>query len=650
MCILLCFSRPPDVQGVTATANLQQRTPDGRFLATSQVTRHWLGYHEANDLPDGGQEWISPQWLQDQQIPPYRAMQTEEGGAEGLMCAIAAMDIGGAGFVPSCASPYLLQTLLRQEWGSAAFVQGDCCGSIVEMVTSHHYYANLTAAVAGAIAAGTQASYDGDAPAIQAALADALQTGAVTEAQLNAAVGRLLETRFRLGEFDTSNAANPFAAPPDPTLLDGPAHRALAREAAASGVVLLENRGGLLPLSAAALAGGTVAVIGPWADCAQTDNGYGCSACYSHSYSGSASRVSTVLSAIQEELSGLSPPATVTFIEGVQQYALTNDSAQGIAQAVADAQAADITVLVLGLGCGVEAEGLDRLNVSLPPVQQQLLDALVNATILPERIILVLNSAGGVDFDASPFGAVLQMWYAGEEAGHGLGDVMFGHVSPSGRLPLTFYRSPYLQRVNGIADFNMVSNGTGRTYRYLTSETQDKQPDQLVAYWFGYGLSYSTFRYSELSALVLSNRSIAVSLTVSNTGAVPSKEVVQLYVQVPRVANLTTPFYSLQAFAVVQLAASVAGALTDSPATSPRNLLTARSTAAHGSVSAQPRTVAGTSAQVRFLLRPDQLATTLVNGSSSITGGSYTIYASGHMPADERGVAASNVVNCTITL
>jgi beta-glucosidase len=638
------------VQGVTATANLQQRTPDGRFLATSQVTRHWLGYHEANDLPDGGQEWISLQWLQDQQAPPYRAMQTEEGGAEGLMCAIAAMDIGGAGFVPSCASPYLLQTLLREEWGSAAFVQGDCCGSIVEMVTSHHFYPNLTAAVAGAIAAGTQASYDGDAPAIQAALADALQTGAVSEAQLNAAVARLLETRFRLGEFDTSNAANPFAAPPDPSLLDGPAHRALAREAAAAGVVLLENGGGLLPLSAAALAGGSVAVIGPWADCAQTDNGYGCSPCYSHSYSGSASRVSTVLSAIQEKLGGLSPPATVTFVEGVQQYALTNDSAQGIAQAVAAAQAADITVIVLGLGCGVEAERLDRLNVSLPPVQQQLLAALVNATVPPGRFILVLNSAGGVDFDPSPFGAVLQMWYAGEEAGNGLADVMFGCVSPSGRLPLTFYRSPYLQQVNGIADFNMVSNGTGRTYRYLASERNNEQPSQLVAYWFGYGLSYTTFCYSELAALVLSNGSIAVSLTVSNAGAVPSKEVVQLYVQVPRIANLTTPVYSLQAFAVVQLAASVASALAGSLAASARHVLDTRLKITNGSVSAPLRIPEGSSEQVKFLIRPDQLATTLVNGSSTITGGTYTIYVSGHMPADERGGASSNVVNCTVIL
>jgi hypothetical protein len=218
-------------------------------------------------------------------------------------------------------------------------------------------------------------------------------------------------------------------------------------------------------------------------------------------------------------------------------------------------------------------------------------------------------------------------------------------------LPLTFYRNPYLQRVNGIADFNMVSNGTGRTYRYLASETQDEQPSQLVAYWFGYGLSYTTFCYAELAALVLSNGSIAVSVTVSNTGAVSSKEVAQLYVQVPRIANLTTPFYSLQAFAVVQLAsASGRGVVADSSTSSPNTGLDTCPNAATASFSAPLRTTAGTSAQLRFLLRPDQFATTLVNGSRSVTGGTYTIFASGHMPADERGMAASNVVNCTIAL
>lgn len=165
--------------------------------------------------------------------------------------------------------------------------------------------------------------------------------------------------------------------------------------------------------------------------------------------------------------------------------------------AVAAAAAADVTVLVLGLGCAIETEGQDRPNLTLPYVQEVLLYAIAEAVPPTSRLVVMTVSAGLVDVDPALADALLQVFIPGEEAGHGVADVLFGAVSPSGRLPLTGYKQEYLQLAGPVADFNLVSNslGIGRTYRYA-----DRIQKSLVRWGFGYGLSYTTWSYSNLGA------------------------------------------------------------------------------------------------------------------------------------------------------
>lgn len=280
-----CYGEDPGLASLIGTAalrGLQQRAVAGSgedYLLSSQVTRHWLGFHGARpDLPRSGEETIDLFSFGDQQGPVYGAFQTD-GDAEGIMCSMASFNITGSmqsgQMVPSCVHPFLWKQL-RQVWQSKAFVQTDCCSSITEAVSAHHYYQNISDAVAGFLSAGVQASYGPDG-AIDVALLALAGRDELIRQLLDDAISWTLLTRFRLGEFDTDNPNNPYRGPWDASMLDGPAHRQLARYAAARSVVLLQNNGGLLPLEPTARTASAlkVAVIGPFADCSNTKGGYG---------------------------------------------------------------------------------------------------------------------------------------------------------------------------------------------------------------------------------------------------------------------------------------------------------------------------------------------------------------------------------------
>ena len=501
------------------------------------------------------------------------------------------------------------------------------------MFEDHHYFPNLGAAIVGALDAGVVAIDSGSGAAILAELAVQIAAGNVTAAQVDAFALRTFLLRFRLGEFDSHNPANPYARVYDETQLDGPAHRALAREAVTKTAALLKNAAGALPLAAPAAAAASssssssssaaataaaaaaaaapprqVAVIGPWGACTDTSGSYGCNMCMAGNYAAKTSVQSGVLDALKEELGASS---NVTFATGVLPYSLASPT--GIADAAALAAASDLVVLVLGLGCGIETEGQDRPNLRLPAVQEQLLAAVGLAKAPGAKLILITVSANVIDLDAAGADAWIQAFLPGEEAGHGLMDLIFGRASPSARLPLTLYDDAYLDVCGPTADFNMVSaaTGVGRTYRFA-----DRIPPGLVKMEFGFGLSYSSFTYSALAATVLANGSVAVSVAVANTGTFsPAREVVQVYVSVPVVPGLATPLRALRAFAVATLTAG-----------------------------AQPQTL-------DFLLAyPDAFLTTAADGSRAVTGGSYAIAVSGHQEDDALGAAQSNVVKTQVAL
>jgi len=483
--------------------------------------------------------------------------------------------------------------------------------ALYPMFQDHKFFPDLGSAIVGALKAGVVAVDSGMGVDILAELARQVAAGNVTPAMVDAFATRTFLLRFRVGEFDSHNAANPYnhARVWDESLLDGAAHRALAREAVAKSAALLKNAPGFLPLPASPKPA-TVAVIGPWASCADTDGSYGCNMCMGGNYATKTSYVSSVLSALQEELAGSG--STVSFAQGCGPYAASSPT--GIADAAALAAAADLTVLVLGLGCSIETEGVDRPYLTLPPVQDELLAAVSLAKRRPgARLLLVTVSAGAIDLDAFAADAWVQLFLPGEEAGHGLMDLVFGRASPSARLPLTLYANEYIDVAGPTADFNLVSavTGVGRTYRFA-----DRVPAGLVKMMFGFGLSYSTFTYSALSATVLANSSVAVSLTVVSNGPFlpAAREVVQLYVSVPAIAGLVTPLRSLQGFQVAALAP-------------------------------------GAPQRVDFLLAyPGAFLTTAADGSRSVTGGSYAISVSGHQPDDALGAAQSNVVQTSVAL
>jgi beta-glucosidase len=625
--------------GIAATRALQQRTAPNAstnlsFLLTSQVTRHFMGTHGATDMPHNAEEYILPQWREEHQLRIYEAFQRpERGDAEGIMCAISAfaeagdvppprnnLTSGVLPWTPNCANKYLLQTKLRDAWGSGAFVQSDCCDSI-DAVLEHDYTATLPEAVAAVLDAGLSASY-GNPSGITAALLEARATGLVANATIDAAIKRTLLTLFRVGMFDTNNSANPYRGPYDETALDGPAHRALAREAAAKTMVLLENKNATLPLAALPP---KVAVIGPFSDCTTLAGSYGghekewpnfaCS--YTHTYVGSMSAVSTLRAAVAAEAAaGGSTEVRWALGSGFGVPA----GADGLVNASAAAAWADLVVLAVGLGTAVEAEGRDRVALTLSAAQAALVDAVAGAVRPGATLVVAIASAGGVDLVVPRADAVLQMFYSGEETGSAFVDLLRGRAVPSAKLPETIYANEYLDLVEPEINFNMITRGTGRTYRFFDEARALANNASVAAYTryrFGYGLSYCTFAYSNLAlAYDAATGSVGVDVDVAATGSTPSglacTEVTEVYLTLPKAA-FATPLFSLVAFAATPLL----------PAGAPPTHL-------------------------HFDIADYDLWTTYVDGTRALAGGDYAFAVGGHLPGDARG--AGNVLSGVVSI
>ena len=608
--------------GLALLRAVQNKSPDG-FVSVAAVTRHWLGYHSAQpDLLAGGAEFIDAFSFAEQQAPPYRALVAE---SEGVMCAMSAFSIGpraswntsAAPLIPSCLHPQLWETL-RGQWASPAFVQSDCCDSLTQAWQQHHFVPTLAAAITAGLQAGVEGSFGGTNPAISPTLAALLANGSVPEALLRERLRRPLLARFHAGEFDVgANPAYPFGGPFDGAALDGPAHRALAREAAAASLVLLRNEGGLLPLRLQR--GGTLAVVGPWANCTlnrrtnDVDEPLACN--YLHSYTGTASAVSTVVGAAAE--AGAAGGWAVRYAQGSNLVTPLGPGRAGVREAAAAAAAADVTLLCLGLGTLVEREGLDRTNLTLPPPQSALLRAVAAAAGGGARLVVLLFSGGMADLEEGAAGAplaagVLQAFYPGEETGHGVLDVLLGRVNPSARLPLTAFKQAYLQLAAPIADFTMVGpTGVGRTHRFFDAE---RHPG-MVNWWFGFGLSYTAFAYGNASVALVAPLPppgapdaapfAQLRVRVTNAGNASGAEVVQVYVRVPPPAGgaPAPPKYTLAAFA---------------------------------KTTALPP---GGWADVTLALPLRAFETTSAAGARAVVGGAYTVWVSGHLPDDPAGPA-----------
>ncbi len=511
--------------GVAAVRGFQgRRAADapidgGHVLATAK-------HFTAHGTPEGGRNTAPGNYsmhvLREVFLPPFEAL-VREAAVGSVMASYNEVD-----GIPSHANHWLLNDLLRGEWGFAGLVVSDYFG-VAELDRKHHVAADLPAAGRTALQAGVDLELP-EGEGFPTLLAD-LKAGRIAQAQLDAAVARVLRAKFQLGLFE-----HPYT---DANLQpETPADRALARRAADEAIVLLKNDRHLLPLDPARLR--SLAVIGP--NAAVTRLG---------GYSGAPERAVSVVDGIKARLGGKvavtnAPGCGLTtgnrgWVDDIIQYPDAAEDARQIAEAAKVAAGAEVVLLVLGQNEQLSREAWadnhlgDRQSLDLPGRQMELARAVLAAG-KPTIVLLIHGSPLSIPELARDAPAILDGFYLGEETGTAVADVLFGDISPAGRLPVTVPR--------GVGTLPMYyAHKPSATRPYL-----DEQPGPL---WpFGYGLSYTTFRYDGLAvspARIGPQGRTTVAVTVTNTGARTSDEVVQLYIH-DLVSSVTRPVQELKGF------------------------------------------------------------------------------------------------------
>ena len=478
---------------------------------------------------------VSERDLRETYLPAFRQLVTEAGVKEVMT---AYNRFRG---VPCSANTYLLDTILRGEWGYKGLVVSDCWAISDFYEPGRHDYSQTEAAAA---AAAMSAGVDVECGTSYRSIPEAVRLGLLKEEDLDRNLLRALTERFRLGEIDRESPWDGLS----PSIVEGPAHRALALDAARESLVLLRNDG-VLPLKE----GQRIALIGPNADDPKMQWG---------NYNPVPSSTVTLLQALRERIPGLvyeracgimdahfapeaSPFADYAGLDGGELEALAKKYAIGVedirtyirrdeeqrasflpeldeAAVLSRLEGIETVIFAGGISPRFEGEempvavpgfaGGDRTDIELPGVQRRLLRALHDAG---KKVILVNFSgcAMGLVPEQESCDAILQAWYPGQEGGTAVADVLLGTVNPSGRLPLTFYRD--VSQLPDPENYDMQ----GRTYRYFRGEP---------LYPFGFGLSYTSF---EFGTPVVRGRKVSVPVT--NTGSVDGTQVVQLYVRRP---------------------------------------------------------------------------------------------------------------------
>jgi len=485
------------------------RAPDA-VLAT---VKHFAAYGGAEAGRDYNTVDLSERTLREVYLPPYHA--AIDAGAGSVMTSF--NEIGG---IPSTASPWLMTTLLRREWGFKGFVVSDW--TAVAELLNHGVAGSRADAGKLALEAGVDMDmvsriYVSDLPAL-------VRAGRIPVAVVNEAVRRVLRAKAALGLFDDpDHGATPER---ERAALLAPEHRQLARRVAEESIVLLKNEGQVLPLAARVK---TLAVIGPLADDKTSALG-------SWPGRGEPQDAVTPLEGIKQRAGSVS----VVYAKGC---GITDTSTAGFADAVAAAKQADVAVLVLGEAGDMSGEAASRAELDLPGVQERLLEA-VQATGTP--VVLVVNSGRPltIAWAAEHVPAIVESWFLGVETGPALAAVLFGDVSPSGKLPVTFPRA-----VGQIPlYYNHKNTGRPTGPDKYTSKYIDLPVTPLFP--FGHGLSYTTFSYSDLrlsAPRITPTGTLRASVSVTNTGSREAAEVVQLYVH-DEVASVTRPVRALAGF------------------------------------------------------------------------------------------------------
>lgn len=501
--------------GVSFVKGLQGDDP--KYLKTSACAKHFAVHSGPEKSRHEFDAIASKKDMYETYLPAFEALVDAE--VESVMCAY-----NRTNGEPCCASNTLLNDILFEDWGFDGHVVSDCW-ALVDLYAEngHGTVSNRVEAAALALQSGVNVNCGDTYPA----LLEAVEKGLVKESLIDERLKPLLTTRFKLGMFDPQES-NPYNSIPY-DVVDSKEHRALAREAAVRSVVLLKNNG-VLPLQNDL---NRYYVVGP--NSASIDALLG-------NYFGVNSNIVTFLEGITD---AVAPGSQVQYSPGTT---LDKPNVNPVDWSTGEAANADVTIVGMGLTRhieGEEGESIsspyfgDRLDYNIPENQLAYLRKIKSHG---KPVVAVIT--GGSPMNLSEVhelaDAVLMSWYPGEEGGNAVADILFGKRSPSGRLPITFPKS--LDQLPPYEDYTMK----GRTYRYMSQEPM---------YPFGFGLSYSSFSYDNLSqsaANIKKGGSIELSCMVTNTGAYEAIETVQLYIT-DEVASVEVPLFSLKGIETVSL-------------------------------------------------------------------------------------------------
>lgn len=489
------------------------RLDDPRTLLA--CAKHYAAYGAAQAGRDYHTVDISERTLREVYLPPFKA--AVDAGVGSFMTSF--NEIAG---VPSTGNRHLLTDILRNEWGFRGFVVTDYT-SINEMV--NHGFAR-DEKEAGELAINAGVDMDMQGAVYYNYLKKSIEEGKVSMATVDEAVRRVLRMKFKLGLFD-----NPYlycSKEREQNEIMTQEHLDFARDMARKSIVLLKNDAHVLPISREVK---TLAVIGPLADNRRELIG-------SWSAAGDWTKAITILEGIK---SVVSPNTKILFARGCN---INDDTTAFISEAVNKARQADVVVLVVGEAHWMSGEAASRSELGLPGVQQQLADAVMAAG---KPVVTVLLSGRPLTIPrlAEKTSALLAAWFPGTMAGPAVADVLFGDYNPSAKLPVTFPRS-----VGQIPIYYNMKN-TGRPMdpnNKYTSKYLDVPNDPLFP--FGYGLSYTTFEYSDLqlsAEKIKASDTLYVKVKVKNTGKYSGEETVQLYVR-DLVGSVTRPVKELKGF------------------------------------------------------------------------------------------------------
>jgi beta-glucosidase len=503
--------------------------------------KHFALYGAAEAGRDYNTTDMSHIRMYNEYLPPYQA--AVDAGAGSVMASFNEID-----GIPATGNKWLLTDLLRNQWGFNGFVVTDYTG-ILEM--TDHGMGNLKEVSALALKAGVD--MDMVADGFLTTLKASLDEGKVTQQEIDQACRRILEAKYKLGLFDDPyrycdvNRAK--------TEVFTPENRQSAREIAAQTFVLLKNEKQVLPLQEK----GTIALVGPLADNRENMPGTWSVAA---DFSKSVSVLDGLKNALGENAKIIYAKGSNVVADpeldarvsifGKPTYWDKRSPKEMIAEAVAAARKADVVIAAVGESSEMSGECASRSDISLPENQKELLEALL-ATGKPVVMVLFSGRPLTIGWEKANVPAILNVWFAGTEAGDAIADVLFGKVNPSGKLTTTFP-----QNVGQIPLFYNHKNtgrplAEGKWFQKFRSNYLDVSNDPL--YPFGYGLSYTTFDYNNLK---LSDTSLSadgqlkVSVEVTNSGNYDGAEVVQLYLR-DLVGSVTRPVKELKGFQKVFL-------------------------------------------------------------------------------------------------